>query len=175
MRIMTRVLVGVAAVCLAGLAGGCEGFNVHVMLDKNDPGMKDAKGTLKSIEVNIVAVNETELPRWETIPMSEYWDPENPLRKSAVKCVMTFGEKLPEEQLLKKDDPIWKTWKDRKATWLIILANLPGIKDQPGWADPRRIHMTLDSSKWENRYWGSDTIKIQIGSGGLTPLRQPNR
>jgi hypothetical protein len=175
MKMIKRVLVGVAAACLAGLAGGCEGFNVHVLLDKNDPGLKDAKGTLKSIEVNIVAVNDTELPRWEQMSMSSYWEPDNPIRKSAVKYVMTFGEKAPEEQLLKKTDPIWQTWKERKATQLLILAFLPGIADQPGKADPRRVILTLDSSKWENRYWGNDTIKIQLGSGGLTPLRQPNK
>lgn len=175
MRIMARVLVGVAAVCLAALSGGCEGFNVHVLLDKNDAGLKDAKGTLKSIEVNVVAVNDTELPRWEQMSMNAYWEPDNAIRKSAVKYVMTFSEKSPEELILKKDNPIWTTWKERKATQLLILAFLPGIADQPGKADPRRVILTLDSSKWENRYWGNDTIKIQLGAGGLTPLRQPNR
>jgi len=173
---LKRAWFGVAVICLAGLAGGCEGFNVHVLLDKNDPKLKDENGVLKSIEVHIVAVNDVELPRWEHMSMSDYWEPDNPIRTSAVKYVMTFGEGSPDSQVLAKSDPIWKTWlKQRKAKHLLVLAFLSGIKDQAGMPDPRRIILPLDPSKWENRYWGNDTIKIQLGSGGLTPLRQPNR
>lgn len=179
MRIMARVLVGVAAVCLAGLAGGCEHFNVHVLLDKNDPGLTDAKGTLKSIEVHIVGVNKTEFPVWEQMSMSKYWEVGNSIRESAVKYVMTFGAKSPAElvteQVLKKNDPIWDKWDERNAEYLFVLAFLPGIEDKPGAADPRRIFLPYDPGKWEKRYWGNDTIKIELKSGGLTSLRQPNK
>jgi hypothetical protein len=174
MRIMARVLVGVAAVCLAGLAGGCEHFNVIVMLDKDDPGLKDAKGTLNSIEVNIVGVNQIEFPVWEQMSVTKYWEPGNRTRESAVKYVMTFGANAPDEQLLKIDDPIWKKWDERNAEYLFVLAFLPG-EDKPGLADPRRIFLPYKTSKWESRYWGKDTIKIQLKSGGLTSLRQPNK
>jgi hypothetical protein len=107
--------------------------------------------------------------------MSSYWEPGNPMRESAVKYVMTFGASAAKEQILAKSDPIWQKWKERKATHLLVMAFLPGIKDQPGGADPRRIILPLDSSKWEKRYWGNDTIKVQLGAGGLTPLRQPNK
>lgn len=174
---MTRVWFGVAVICLAGLAGGCgEGFNVQVLLDKNDPGLKDEKGALKSIEVNIVAVNDAEWPRWEQMSMSDYWEVGNAMRTSAVKHVMTFSEGSPDFQVLKKADPIWQTWlKQRQAKHLLVLAFLPGIKDQVGAADPRRAILPLKVDRWEKYYWGEDTIRIQLGSGGLTPLRQPNR
>jgi len=172
MRIVTRVLFGLAAVCLVG---GCEHFNVHVMLDKNDVGLKDDKGALKSIEVHIVAVSRTEFPRWETMSMTEYWEPGNPMRESAIKYVMTFGANSPIEQVLQKTDPIWAKWDERNAEQLLVLVFLPGIKDKPGEADPRRLILPYDSSKWENRYWGNDTIKIELRSGGLISLRQPNK
>jgi len=175
MGIMTRVLFGLAVMCLVGLVGGCEHFNVIVMLDANDTGLKDDTGALKSTQVDIVAVSRTEFPRWEKMSMSEYWEPGCPIPKSAIRHVMTFGEKLPIEQVLRKSDPIWKKWDERNAEYFLILTNLPGIKDEPGAADPRRLILPYDPGKWEKRYWGNDTIKIELRSGGLISLRQPNK
>lgn len=172
MRIMTRVLLGLAVACLAC---GCQHFNVHVMPDKNDVGLKDEKGVLKSIEIHIVAVSRTELPHWETMSMTDYWEPGNTTRESAIKHVMKFGENASTEQVLRKSDPIWKKWDDRNAQNLLVLAYLPWIKDVPGSADARRLILPYDPGKWENRYWGKDTIKIELRSGGLISLRQPNK
>ena len=172
---ITRAWFGLAAICLAGLVGGCQHFNVHVMPDMNDAGLKDDKGALKSLEIHIVAVSATEQSHWETMSMSEYWEPGNPTRESAIKYVMTFGENSPAEQVLRKDNPIWKKWDNRNAQSLIVLAFLPGIKDVPGSADARRLILPYDPGKWEKRYWGNDTIKIELRSGGLISLRQPNK
>ncbi len=172
MRILTRVFLGLAAVCLVG---GCEHFNVHVMLDQKDVGLKDEKGALKATEVHVVAVSETELPHWQTMSMTEYWEPGNATRESAIKHVMTFGENSPTEQVLGKNDPIWKKWDNRNAHSLLVLAFLPGIKDAAGSADARRLILPYDPGKWEQRYWGKDTIKVELRSGGLVSLRQPNK
>ena len=179
MNTMSRTVLTLGAICLSWLAGGCgEGpFHVEVGLDEADTGLRDKIGTVQSIEVNFVAVNETEYRRWEQMSMGGYWEPDNAIRTGAKKHVMTFGQGHANKQTLKKNDPLWKMWLgERKAKQLFILAYLPWIqKDKPGDADPRRIILPLEVGRWEWYLWGDDTIKIQLGSGGLTALRQPKK
>jgi len=153
---------------LAVVAGGC-GTSVRVVLDETDPGLKDSKGALKSIEVNIVAVSYTELPKWEQKSMTEYWEPGDQLRQSAEKIVMTFGEGQPTEQKLAGNDPIWKKWDKRYAKHLLILANLPGIKDQAGGADVRRLILRTYKDIW------NEDIKVVLRSGGMTPMKDDGK
>lgn len=172
-----RAALTTCMVCLGWLAGGCgQGpFNVEVVLDDKDPGLTDKLGALQSIEVNFVGVNETERPRWEQMSMSEYWQPGNPIRASAKKHVMTFGQGREKQQVLKKSNPMWRVWLgERQAKHLFVLAYLPWIrKDQPGDADPRRTTLPLEIGRWEWYLWGADTIRIQLGSGGISCLREP--
>jgi len=177
MRTMKRVLLSVGATSLAWLAVGCGPgpFNVEVFLDESDTGLRDKVKAIQSLEVNLVGVNATEVNRWKQMSMNGYWEPDSPIRKSAKKYVMTFGQAHPKTQVLKKHDPVWSEWITKlKANHLFILVYLPWIhKDQPGDADPRRIALPLEKGRWEWSLWGADTIKIQIGSGGITCLRQP--
>jgi len=163
MTSMKRVSIVLLAAGLVAAAGGCH--NVRVVLDESDPGLKDAKGALKSIEVNIIAVSNTELPKWEGKSMTEYWEPGDELRQSAEKVVMTFGEGKPTEQTLSSNDPVWDQWDDRYAKHLLILANLPGIKDQSGAADPRRLILRNYKDLW------NEDIKVVLRSGGMTPMK----
>ncbi|MCD6303485.1 MAG: hypothetical protein J7M21_00810 [Planctomycetes bacterium] len=164
---------------LAPLAGGCGTgpFNVEVFLDQADAGLRDKIGAVRSIEVNLVGVNEIEYQRWQQMSMNAYWEPDNPIRASAKKIVMTFGQGHDSKQTLKKNDPIWNVWlKQRKAKYLFVLAYMPWITaDQPGQADPRRIILPLDIKRWDMYLWGSETIPIQLGAGGITALRQPKK
>ncbi len=179
MSMMRRIVLTVGVVSVAWLGGGCgEGpFDVEVSLAEGDPKLKDEDGTVRSIEVNLVAVNDTEKPVWEQVSMSEYWEPGNAIRDSAAKHVMTFGQGFPKTQVLKKKNAIWRTWlRERQAKHLFILADLPWIQqDKPGDADPRRLILPLEVGKWEWYLWGADTIKIQVSAGGLTSLRQPKK
>ena len=150
---------------------------MNVFLDAQDEGLRDKLGAVQSVEVNLVGVNETEFRRWEQMSMTKYWEPDNKIRLNAKKHVMTFGQGHPNEQSLRKNAPIWREWlSDRKATHVFILGYLPWIRDdQPGDADPRRIILPLKVSQWEWYLWGADTIRVQLGSGGITCLRKHKR
>ncbi len=163
-----------AGVCLSAVACGCKDPRVEVTLDSADAGLRDKIGAVQSIQVDIVGVNDVEFRRWQQVSMNEYWEPDNAMRRSAKKVVMTFGEGYPSTQVLQDDNPIWKVWKDeRQATRLFILAYMPWIQaDQPGDADPRRIILPLKPDCWEG-WFGNNEIPVVVGSGGLTPLRQP--
>jgi hypothetical protein len=176
---MNKVVLVIGTLALAFLAGGCDPgpFNVEVFLDENDVGLRDKIGAVRSIEVDLIGVNESELDRWKQVPVSSFWEPDNAMRLSAKKHVLTFGQgHLPKQILLKKDQ-IWRTWiEDRQAKYLIVMAYLPWIqKDLPGDADPRRVILPLERGQWEWSAWGATTIPIQVGAGGMTPLRQPHK
>lgn len=174
---VARLLIGMFA--LAFLAGGCAPgpFNVEVFLDEKDTGLRDQSGTIKAIEVDFIGVNESELDRWKQMPVSEFWGVDSPIRANAKKHVMAFGQGLPLKQTLLETDPVWKTWIDeRGAKYLVVFAYLAWLqKDQPGTADPRRLILPLERGKWEWAAWGANTVPIQIGAGGITLLRQPQK
>jgi hypothetical protein len=178
MGTMNKAVLVIGSLALTFLAAGCgEGpFNVQVGLDDNDTGLRDKIGSVKTVEVDLVGVNESELERWKQMSVKEFWEPDNAIRAGAKKYVMTFGQGNLPKQILVKKDPIWKIWiGDRKAKYLVVLAYLHWIKDQPGEADPRRVILPLEVEKWDWSLWGADTIPIQIGSGGMTLLRQPKK
>jgi hypothetical protein len=161
----------------ACLAAGCDAgpYDVEISLEKSDTGLRDRMGAVRSIEVNLVGVNDTEKRRWEEMSMNDYWEPDNAIRAAAKKHVMTFGQGHDDTQVLSTKNPIWREWiKDRGASHLFILAYLPWIrKDMTGQADPRRVILPLKRERWEWSAWGDIKIPIKIGSGGMTCLRQP--
>ena len=124
-----------------------------------------------SVEVHIVGLTESEYHRWAAKSMTDYWKPDDQLRTDAVKCgivyVMKFVDNKPAYLELKKDDPIWKTWSDLKVEYIFVLADLPGVADKPGDADPRRIILPAESSHWDMRYWGNQLVDIKVSPGGL--------
>ena len=114
----------------------------------------------KSVEVHLVGVNRFEKDLWETMSMADYWTPGNQLRQSAQEYtfVIQFG-KGPCTVTLPKKDPIKSIWKKRKAEYLFVLADLPGVyTDSIGNADARRLRLPALSSK----DWGIKTKKIDI-------------
>ena len=127
----------------------------------------------KSVEVHLVGVNRYEKDTWEAISMSDYWTPENQLRQNAKAYthVIHFGQG-PCEITLDKKDPIRKVWNSRKAEYLFVLADLPGIfPDLPGNADARRLRLPAVSSS----DWGRipKKINIRIEGGNIVPLTIP--
>ncbi|MHC4474352.1 MAG: hypothetical protein ACYTEL_01820 [Planctomycetota bacterium] len=156
-------LVGLLMIGL--LAGGCGGRLVNVKATQDI--------CRKSVEVHLVGVNRFEKDRWETTPMSEYWRPDNQLRNSAKEYtyVMKFGQG-PCEKKLEKKDPIRSVWKSRKAEYLFLLADLPGIfKDLPGDADARRLRIPApDSECWSIK---QTKIDIMIETSNIVSLTLP--
>lgn len=148
------------------LAGGCSSRAVNIIAADDI--------CKKSVEVHLVGVNRYEKDIWETMSMSDYWKPpENQLRKSAKAYthVIRFGQG-PCEIALDKKDPIRGVWKNRKAEYLFILADLREIySDLPGNADARRLRLPAANSK----EWGrlTKTINIRIEGGNIVPLTIP--
>ncbi|MHC4644373.1 MAG: hypothetical protein ACYTBJ_02640 [Planctomycetota bacterium] len=128
----------------------------------------------KSVEVHLVGVNRFEKDQWENMSMAEYWEPDNKLRKSAKEYthVIQFGQG-PCEQALGKKDPIHRVWKKRKAEYLFVLADLPGIfSDSPGNADARRLRLpALKSACWG---WRQTEIYVNVESSNIVPLTIPD-
>jgi hypothetical protein len=124
----------------------------------------------KSVEVHLVEVNRFEKDLWEQVSMTDYWTPGNQLRQSArdYTCVVHFGQG-PCRQILAGNHPIQKIWKNRKAEYLFVLADLPGtFPNLPGNADARRVRLpALDSKCWG---WLQGEINISIESGKVVPL-----
>ena len=128
----------------------------------------------KSIEVHLVGVNRFEKDQWEGMSMTKYWEPENKLRRSAkdYTYVIKFGQG-PCENVLGKKDPIRRVWKSRKAEYLLVLADLPGLfPDLPGNADARRLRLpALNSACWG---WRQTKINIAIEGSNIVPLTIPD-
>jgi hypothetical protein len=132
----------------------------------------------KSVEVHLVGVNRFEKDRWDRISMSEYWQPENQLRKSAkdYTYAIKFGRKSSCEVVLDKkaeeEKKIRSEWKGRQVEYIFVLADLPGIfPDQDGNADARRLRLPAPGSKcWR---WNQSKINIRIESSNIVALTIP--
>ncbi len=165
----TYQLAGLLVTCL--LVGGCSQA-ANMMLSRTVTVTAADDVCNKSVEVHLVGVNRFEKDRWENMSMTQYWQPDNPLRKGAAEhtYVIQFGRK-PCERVLAKKDPIIKVWKERKAEYLFVLADLPGVfPDLPGNADARRLELpALDSADWG---W-QKSIDIAINSSDVVALVIP--
>lgn len=128
----------------------------------------------KSVEVHLVGINKSEKERWETVSMTDYWKPESEWRKGAKDYthVIQFGQEPCKRTLGNKDSDhkdIRNKWKRRKAGYLFVLADLPGIfGDRDGNADARRLRLpAVGSKRWK---LGQSQINIEIGRNGITCL-----
>lgn len=165
------------AMALGFVATGCSQtprmgtYNVTVTSSEQlrDP----ASGKMISVEVDIVGVSETERAQWSDKPLSEYFTPGDSLRQYADKHTMGFTNETPQPRTLSAGDPIWGKWSSSSAHDLFILANLPGMADQPGDRDGRRLILPLDKARWNDK-----VIKVEIMPSGLKlrsemkPLKQ---
>ena len=127
----------------------------------------------KSVEVHLVGVNRFERDLWETMSMTDYWTPGNQLLKSAQEytCVIKFGTG-PCTKILSKKHPIRRVWKGKKAEYLFVLADLPGVyTDSIGNTDPRRLRLpAIHSKHWG---WRTKKINIRIEEGNIVSLTIP--
>jgi len=127
----------------------------------------------KSVEVHLVGVNEINKSKWESVSMTDYWTPGNTLRQSSQEdmFVFQFG-RGPCTFTLDKKDPIRRRWKDRKARYLFILADLPGVfTDKKGNDDERRLILPdINSKRWGLRV---KQINIGINENGIEAITVP--
>jgi len=167
-------------VSLAGCAGCYRGpFELHISMDRE--GFQKQLGTIPSIEVNVVAVNNAELSKWSGKNISEFWRPDEPLRLDAFQSkhaiIVTFGEAkrrcmIVDRQtrfdwgpVLTRKDPIWRFWeKEREATTLFVVSNYP--RSAAGASDSRRVILPLAREQWAG-YYGKKRVLIEVRPSGL--------
>lgn len=120
----------------------------------------DAALAGSSIQIDIVGANAlSDLPKWESYSVNDYWKPGDAMRRDALKAIISFGRGKESVQSLSMQDEIWRTWLRSGATYLVIVADLPGggFVDRTGNADPRRLILPLSRGEW-----GKDTREIRI-------------
>jgi hypothetical protein len=140
----------IALLATGFLTGGCDWIKPMVTRTISVTAADDV--CKKSVEVHLVGVPRWERDTWAEMSMSEYWEPENELRKRAEEYtyVIRFG-KEPCKRVFGKEEPMRKVWKEEcKAEYLFVLADLPGVfDDHLGNKDARRVEVpALDSDDW---------------------------
>lgn len=157
------LFLGLALLLLGGCASGPQpqAYSVTLTLD---PALA---GT--SVQVDLVGANElTDLPKWQSYSVTEYWQPGNPFRRDARKYTVQFSRDQPNTQMLLVGDSIWREWLNTGALHLVIMADLPGaVTDQMGNADPRRLILPLDKAVWDSKV---GTLQVLVQESGLKLL-----
>ena len=118
-----------------------------------------------SVEVDLVGATASDLPDWKAYSMNKYWQPGDPMRRDAEKVTLRIDGK--ETKQFAPNDPIWDKWFARQATYLVVLAHLPG-DFQDGPTDPRRKIVPLAAIE------KNDPLQIEIQERRImvvTPLK----
>ena len=174
-----RTLVGLGLAALAASLAGCGGmgrFDLDVTL--NGQAFQTTLGTIPSVELNFIGVNDSEMPVWTNYSINKYWMPDNPQRITAVSqaqaLAITFSENPPYSQTISRTNTTWNKWKSKGAMHLIVVANYPRTSnDAPGDADVRRIVLPLAKRRWKSYFWGRRTIRIEVTPSGIVNHTPP--
>ncbi len=149
--------------CKPGKAGKPTAYHVTVNLDES---LKEG-----SVLVDLVAANQANLPRWESYSITKYWKERDPMRTDADKVTLSFvsGKSLTNE--LGRVDAKWNKWLAQGATHLVVLADLPGARqDKPGTQDERRQIIPLDPCHWPKK---TTNLIIQVQRSGINVQTPP--
>lgn len=121
-----------------------------------------------SLQVDLIGANSlADLPKWTTYSVTEYWQPDNPLRRDDAHLCAQFGRGLPTKVTVSREHPHWQAWIKSGVAHLVIMADLPGVSnDQIGNADPRRLIIPLDKKLWSRKA----PLEILIQEGGIKLL-----
>lgn len=167
---MGSLLTVLAMVGLGGCAGS---YDVKVVLDQSS--WQQAYGdVLPSLEVDLVGINESENPTWESYPVSKYFSPGDPLRRDADRYTVHFTKDDRSPKTLESGHYVWEKWVSgstaKGAKWLYVIANIPGASPVSG-PDPRRTIVPLDTKSWP---MGTKELEIVLKSSMVvctTPLK----
>ncbi len=168
------VLVPAAALMLllAGCSHGPIDRNMSLMLGKS---LRANAQSTSTIAVDLVGVNATDYQRWFNYSMTAYFTAGDLLRAGANKITLNFTPGSAATIVLSKNNPVWKQWRADGDTYIFVLAQLPGIRqDMPGPQDPRRLILPLKKSRWPD---SANPIRILIKNSGVvceTPPKSKN-
>ena len=161
--------VGVFGGCSSCKPGGSAGLPQSYSI-KINPGdsLKDS-----SVVADVVGINQSELPKWQTYSVKDYFKTGDPFLQDAVKFTAEFVPGKQSEVVLKKTDPLWDKWTKAGVQYLVVLADLPGAfkEGKVGSQDPRRQLIPICKCYWPDK---TTDIEVKVQAGGVT-LVTPTR
>lgn len=122
------------------------------------------------VEVDLVGISSSDEQMWNGKKVSEYFSGSDRDRSSALKRTFVFSRTERAEKVLDRNDPIWKEWKAKGVSRLLVLADIPSLNatDAEGIRDPRRRIVPLESCRWDGR-----KMHFEVASNGLRTIINP--
>ena len=119
--------------------------------------------TLKgqTVEVDLIPVmNDQDLGALKGCEVNDYFKAGSQLRKdwAARGKTLTFTQGTSTTFQISRDEAMWK----EKPGHIVIMANIPGMSDQKGPSDRRRLEISTLSDVWEG-----DKLDIMVQRSGL--------
>jgi len=158
---LTTLLVLCAGAAM--LSAGCES---KPKMKKFDIGLTP-QGTQK-VEVDLVAVAETDADTWRDKNLDDYFSGNDKLRSDNAEFTrsFTFTEGQNAKVMISVNDAIWTKWHEKRPK-LFVLANSRSLRAEAqktgvGKQDPRRKEITLMSD-----YWTQSNFDITVTDGGI--------
>lgn len=136
------------------LAGGCwtPSYYVDVYLS---PMLKETYKVYPSLEVDIVGADKNDAERLESCDVDEYFEVDDPLRKSTPHATLHFSETDILPKSLSTWDDAWDVFADKDADQFFVLVNLPKLPQKPGAKKGRKepkearcVSMALEPKNW---------------------------
>lgn len=157
-------LVGCSSCKPSGPPGPPQAYNTKITPGES---LKDS-----SVVVDVVGINQSELPKWQSYSIRDYFKPGDPVRQDAAKFTAEFvpGKQTP--AVLKKNDPLWERWTKSGAQYLVVIADLPGVykEGKSGSQDPRRQLIPLCKCYWPDK---TADLEVRIQAGGVSLVTAP--
>lgn len=165
-RLWGLIVLGVAV--LAGWGCSCDPttFDVRVSITPDLSRELD----VGPVEVDLVGISSSDEAMWNGKRVSEYFSGSDRDRSAAIKTTMVFSRTDSSSKSLSRNDPIWKEWKAKGVSRLLVLADIPSLaaSDSEGVRDPRRRILPLESCRWDGR-----AMEFEVASNGLRTVINP--
>src|SRR5580765_288541 len=150
--------------CKPGNAGPIAKYTIEVSLDES---LKSS-----SVLVDLVGVNPSGLPRWESYNMGNYWREGDPMRHDADKVVLNFVSGQTLTNSLASTNAVWDRWKSQGVTHVLVLADIAVRgESRPGNQDARRQILSLGECQWPKKTKVLNVLVQRSGVKVLTPAR----
>jgi hypothetical protein len=133
------------ALVAATLASTSCASNRGVMVGISE-GVEAHYGIYPSIEFDVAAVTEDEAGQIKKMGVDGYFSPAEPLRKRLNPFTVYFGEENTVPCVLHARNNLWKTWRKKKPSSLVLIADLPHSPNMPPDDDPRLILIDLEKN-----------------------------
>lgn len=141
-----------------------------------DDSLRDASNTMPRIEVNLIAVNDTDLARWQKVPVSQYFQSNH---AADTTVVLILGEDRKSQSVSSSgsdaaSQDFARRVLSKKEKNLVVLCDYPLPKPGIGSDDDtRRLILQTTCLQWAE---GQKDLKLLISPVGLTcttPTRPP--